>query len=99
MRVLRLGKGWPVLNLVLKAVPFVERDPNGLSIISLASVKLWNKVVCFYWIQEFGCLNVFLLEFKDLVFRRRCQSSHQINTSLLQRPVPLNDKRVKICFS
>lgn len=35
MRVLRLGKGWPVLNLVLKAVPFVERDPNGLSIISL----------------------------------------------------------------
>lgn len=59
MRVLRLGKGWPVLNLVLKAVPFVERDPNGLSIISLASVKLWNIVVCFRFMQVYVCLDCF----------------------------------------
>lgn len=57
MPVLRLGKGWPVLNLVLKAVPFVERDPNGLSIISLASVKLWNKVIVFCLLQEYGRLD------------------------------------------
>lgn len=81
MRVLRLGKGWPVLNLVLKAVPFVERDPNGLSIISLASVKLWNKVVCWVFFTS-NSKTTFIAELKSThIHCCTYKSSHKIRMS------------------